>query len=326
MSRTFIRLLLAVAALAAHSAIVRADDGPPAEFLPAPTHEKSSVEGDVHDAFDRKVETLEEKRTIGQTISDDDVPLVSDGWATASVSDRDGPVCGDMCRNPIGKRKITADVELMAQRTHFSEIPLGKLAEKYELSEKFILGVENPYGIGGRIRYWTYDRTTPNMQGGSDLRVDFDVIDFEGTTRFGNEYFDLTLSGGVRWADIKIDIDQGRTRNDMPGASFGLDLRGLICHDCEKVLDWRSISGARWSIFGGDWECSHGIIPPTRDDNLTVMEIYGGVECTCCCHGHEFYARVVMEAQNWRSDALGEAIGIDSMSFIGPGVNLGINY
>jgi len=319
-------MLLALAALAALSSVAGADDGGPAELLPPPTQEKPQVEGDVHNAFDRRVETLEEKRTIGQTISDDDVPMVSDGWSSSSISDCDSPACGDICHNNAGKRKIIADVELMAQRTHFSEIPLGKLAEKYELSEKITLGVENPYGIGGRIRYWTYDRTTPNMQGGSDLRVDFDVIDFEGTTRFGNEYFDLTLSGGVRWADIKIDIDQGRTRNDMPGASFGLDLRGLICHDCEKGLDWHSVSGARFSIFGGDWECSHGLIPATRDDNLAVMEIYGGVECSCYCHGRELYARIVMEAQNWRSDALGEAIGIDSISFIGPGVNLGLNY
>jgi hypothetical protein len=326
MSRASNRLLLAVAALAALSATVRADDRLPSEVLPAPTQEKPRTKGDVHDAFNRKSEAPEGKRTDGHTASEDDLPMVSDGWVSPPASDCDEPACCEMCTNEPVKRKIIADVELMAQRTHFSEIPLGKLAEKYELSEKITLGVENPHGIGGRIRYWTYDRTTPNMQGGSDLRVDFDVIDFEGTTRFGNEYFDLTLSGGVRWADIKIDIDQGRTRNDMPGASFGLDLRGLICHDCEKGLDWRSVSGARFSVFGGDWENSHGLIPATRDDNITVMEIYGGVEGTCCCHGRELYARFVMEAQNWRSDALGEAIGIDSMSFIGPGVNLGINY
>ena len=311
MSRISIHILLAMVALAALPAVVRADDATQLELIPSPTHEKSRVE---------------DERTSGQTIPDNDVPMVSDGWAADSASDCAAPACGDLCRNPVGKRKITADVELLAQRTHFSEIPLGKLAEKYELAEKITLGVENPYGNGGRIRYWTYDRTTPNMQGGSDLRVDFDVIDFEGTTRFGNEYFDVTLSGGARWADIKIDIDQGRARNDMPGASFGLDLRGLICHDCERQFDWRSVSGARFSVFGGDWEGSHGLIPRTRDDNLTVMEIYGGVECTFFCYGREFYARIVMEAQNWRSDALGEAIGIDSIGFIGPGINLGIYY
>jgi hypothetical protein len=260
--------------------------------------------------------------------------LTDNGWESSSVIDGGDQSCFESCGPFAGcpggdngnGRKITADVELMALRTHFSEDALGKLGERYELSERITLGVEKANGIGGRIRYWTYDRTTPNLAGGSSLRADFDVIDFEGTTHFGTQNFDLLLSGGIRWADIKIDIDAGRCRNDMPGASFGFDLRGLICRDCENGLDWHSISGARFSIFGGDWECSHGLIGPTRDDNLTVVEIYGGIECTGYVRGHEVYSRLVFETQNWRSDALGEATGIDSIGFVGPGLNLGVNY
>jgi hypothetical protein len=261
--------------------------------------------------------------------------FVDNGWDCISLCDFNKPVtdcsqpidCGSTCGDSGGgSRRITADVELMALRTHFSEDPLGKLGEKYELSERMIVGMENENGIGGRVRYWTYDRTTPNLQGGSSLRADFDVIDFEGTTRFGTQNFDLMLSGGVRWADIKIDIDRGRCRNDMPGASFGLDLRGIICRDCHNGLVWRSVSGARLSVFGGDWELSRGLIGSMRDDNIMVTEIYGGVECTHCCHGHDLYARLVFETQNWRSDALGESTGIDSIGFVGPGLNLGLNY
>jgi hypothetical protein len=279
--------------------------------------------------------------------------FVDDGWQGAAISDCDGPTCCDECRDdtccssgtccdsdveccegccdtcskdPAKKRRITADVELLAQRTHFGEAAVGKLAEKYELAEKITLGVENEMGIGGRIRYWTYDRTTPNLGPGSDLRADFDVIDFEGTTHFGTSWFDIAFSSGIRWADIKIDIDSGRCRNDMPGGCFGIDVRGLMCRDSKRGLVWRSVSGARWSIFGGDWELQNGLIEYTRDDNLTVSEIYGGLECTKCVSGRDVYARLVFEAQNWRSDALGEATDVDSITFIGPGFNLGMNF
>jgi hypothetical protein len=256
-----------------------------------------------------------------------------DGWQSGAVCacgdrtcfERESP-CSSSCDDEANGRRISADVEFMALRTHFSEQVVGKLGERYELSERITVGVERPTGIGGRIRYWSYDRTTPNLSGGSSLRADFDVVDFEGTVHFGTPNFDLLLTSGVRWADIKIDIDAGRCRNDMPGGSFGLDLRGLICNDCENGLVWRSVSGARFSIFGGDWELSDGLIGATRDDNLTVVEIYGGVECTGFYHGHEVYTRLVFESQNWRSDALGAATGIDSMSFIGPGLNLGVHY
>lgn len=334
MSKTSIHTLLALAVLAILRPVVLANDvRSTIEELPIAPQQETRSENAVYDAFDLKAEISAENSPAGELISDNS-PFVANGWDEC-VSDcgnttccrNDGiPDCCSTCGDDPGKRRITADVELMALRTHFGEVALGKLAEKYELSERIVLGVENANGIGGRIRYWSYDRTTPNLQGGSSLRADWDVIDFEGTTRVGTKYFDLILSGGVRWADIKIDIDRGRTRNDMPGASFGLDLRGLICRDCQNGLEWRSVSGARWSIFGGDWECSRGLIPPTRDDNLTVTEIYGGVECSHCCHGREVYARLVMEAQNWRSDALGEATDVDSMSFIGPGFNLGMNF
>jgi hypothetical protein len=258
----------------------------------------------------------------------------NDGWQREDVGDCGNQTCFEGCdscsavagESRANRRRITADVELMALRTHFSDTVLGKLGERYELSERVTVGVERPNGIGGRIRYWWYDRTTPNLSGGSSLRVDFEVVDFEGTTHFGTENFDLLLSSGIRWADVRIDIDAGRCRNDMPGGSFGLALRGLICKDLDSGLIWHSVSGARFSIFGGDWELSHGLVGPIRDDNLTVVEIYGGVECAGYCRGHEVYARLVFETQNWRSDALGATTGIDSIGFIGPGLNLGVNY
>ena len=315
MCKSALQMLLAIATLASMSLVASAyDDSGPAAQLPAQL-------------------AASDDKLSGDEFLPDASLFNDDGWQSAGIGEFGEYTCLEGCNSCSSTssdggngQKITVDVELMALRTHFSEAVVGKLGEKYELSERITLGIEKPTGIGGRIRYWTYDRTTPNLQGGTRLRANFDVIDFEGTTRFGTQNFDLLLSGGVRWADIKIDIDAGRCRNDMPGGSFGFDLRGLICRDCDNGLVWRSVSGARFSIFGGDWEGSNGLIGPMRDDNLTVVEIYGGVECMGYCRGHEVYARLVFETQNWRSDALGNATDIDSISFIGPGLNLGMNY
>jgi hypothetical protein len=337
MVKATLEMLLAMATLAVLSSTVSGEVISDSERLPAIVQLESASEGELPELLQSPAETA--TNNAPTTDDDSDVSAFVDDWSGGLAGDSVDPNCSSCCLEEgccgtcceadscdSSGRRITADVELMALRTHFGEDALGKLAEKYELSERITLGMENSQGIGGRVRYWTYDRSTPNLQGGSRLRADFDVIDFEGTTRFGTSWFDITLAGGVRWADIKLDVDSGRCRNDMPGGSFGLDVRGLLCRDCDRNLVWRSISGARWSIFGGDWECSNGLIPFTRDDNLTVTEIYGGVECTKCCRGREVYARLVLEAQNWRSDALGEATDVDSISFIGPGVNLGVNF
>jgi hypothetical protein len=221
-----------------------------------------------------------------------------------------------------------AEAQILALRAHFGEAAVGKLAEKYEASERIIIGVENPWGVGGRVRYWTYDRTTPVFGGATgSIGFAFDVIDFETTTRFATERYDLVLAAGLRWADIKINVDTGESRNDMPGGTVAADLRALICRDCDYDLDWHTVTGARLSIFGGDWEGgAGGLITPSRDDNITAFEIYGGIEVSTNIYGSTIYTRLLFEAQNWRSDALGRDTGVDSIGFIGPSLTLGVVY
>lgn len=327
MTQTFTRTMLALAMLAALGSAAAAEElwFSDEEQLPS-LQQPSAIDGQVKPAFEppldaSQMELPESENEPAPIAFDDD----SAGMAPCDCGQTS---CCSPCDKQQGRRRITADIELMALRAHFGEEAVGKLAEKYELSERFVIAGENANGIGARFRYWTYDRRTPSLQdNGQDIRFDFDVIDFEGTTRFATERMDVVLAGGVRWADVKIDIDDGRSRNDMPGATFAVDARGLICRDCQHGWEWHSISGARWSIFGGDWEGSDdGLIEPTRDDNITVMEIYGGIEWSRRRCGRETYIRLVCEAQNWRSDALGENTDVDSLSFIGPGLNMGTTF
>jgi hypothetical protein len=214
----------------------------------------------------------------------------------------------------------------MFMRPHLSEQAAGKLSEKYEFSPRFIWGYESPAGPGGRARYWTYGRTTPNLDAGEDpLRFEFEVLDVEATTRFRTDRSELTVAGGIRWADIEIADTDTAVGTNLPGITLAADGRSVICRGC--TWHWAGVCGARWSIMGGDWEGDDAaLIEPTRDDNIVVQEIYGGFEVLRCCRSCEFYARAVFEVQNWRSDALGDRRGVDSIGMVGPGIHAGVNF
>jgi hypothetical protein len=214
----------------------------------------------------------------------------------------------------------------MFMRPHLSEQVAGKLSEKYEFSPRFIWGYESPAGMGGRARYWTYGRTTPNLDPGEDaLRFEFEVLDVEATKRFRTDRSELTVAGGMRWVDLVVENGIDAVGTTMPGITFAADTRTAICRGC--TWHWAGVCGARWSILGGDWQGDDtALIEPTRDDNIVVQEIYGGVELLRCCRSCEFYARTVFEVQNWRSDALGDSTGVDSLGVVGPAIHAGVNY
>jgi hypothetical protein len=202
----------------------------------------------------------------------------------------------------------------------------GKLSEKYEFTPRFVWGYESPAGVGLRGRYWTYGRTTPNLDSNEDpLRFEFQVLDLEGTSSFRSDRSELTLAGGFRWADIVIEEDDDAIGSDLPGITLAVDGRHAVCRGCN--WHWAGVCGARWSMLGGDWEGDDNVlVEETRDDNLVVTEIYGGVEFLRRCGSCDVYARAVFEVQNWHSDAIGDASDTDSISFVGPGVHAGVNF
>jgi hypothetical protein len=254
----------------------------------------------------------------------------SSNTSTSMSTEADGESCncGDSdcnrcCAEPLSA-VYYADVQLFFMRTHILETAIGKLSEKYELSPRFILGFEGPGGVGGRARYWTYGRWTPNLDGGA-IRVDMDVIDFETTCRFRTSRTDLVIAGGIRWTDMDIALGASEVENEMPGATVAADLRTAMHRD--GCREWAAIGGARWSLLGGDWEGdSGGFVNPVRDDNVVVQELYGGVEYFRTCPNYDLFARLIFEIQNWHSDAAAQDAGADSIGFVGPGLEIGMMF
>jgi hypothetical protein len=217
-----------------------------------------------------------------------------------------------------------AEIQNTFLRAHVTEEAVGKLSEKHEWAPRAIVGFELPSGIGARGRYFNYSHETTILDnGGEELGLEFEVIDVESTARFRTTHADLILSGGFRWADILIEEDDDAIRSDMPGLTVAGDLRGVFCRGCRS--EWAGVGGARWSLLGGDWEGNdNDLVEETRDDNMVVQELYGGVEWVCFAGHCNFYARAVFEMQTWRSDALDENDA--SISFVGPALHGGVTF
>jgi hypothetical protein len=231
--------------------------------------------------------------------------------------------CQQCCAEPLTS-VYYADVQLFFMRTHILEGAIGKLSEKYELSPRFILGFEGLGGVGGRARYWTYGRWTPNLDGDA-IRVDMDVIDLETTCRFRTSRTDLVIAGGIRWTDMDVSFNDVEVENEMPGATVAADLRTAMCRS--GCREWAAVGGARWSLLGGDWEGdSGGFITPMRDDNVVVQELYGGFEYFRTYPNYDLFARLIFEIQNWHSDAAAQDAGADSIGFVGPGLEIGMMF
>jgi hypothetical protein len=226
------------------------------------------------------------------------------------------------CDDGANMGSYYAEVDMLFMRTHFMEDVAGKLSETYEFTPRFILGYETENGVGARVRYFTYGRTTQVLSGPDAIRFEFDYLDFEATGRFKSSRSELVASGGFRFAGIDTEWDGETVNLDAPGLTAAAEFRTMACGDCRQ--QWAAVAGARWSILGGDWEGSdNGFVQPLRDDNVLVQELYFGAELSCHYSNYVLWARLVFEMQNWRSDVMGETAGVDSVSLIGPGIHLG---
>jgi hypothetical protein len=133
------------------------------------------------------------------------------------------------------------------------------------------------------------------------------------------------VSGGFRWTDARITLADAPVANDMPGITFAADLRVILCR--ERSWEWASISGARYSLLGGDWQgAANGFLVPNHDDNIAVNEFYGGFEYIQHYQGYDAFARIAFEVQNWQSDVASQTAGADSINFMGPGVHFGMIF
>jgi hypothetical protein len=220
--------------------------------------------------------------------------------------------------------RLFADVELNFLRTHLNGDAVGKLSEKYEFSPRLILGFRDTDVIDGRVRFWHYDQDTPVLNGGSAIRVQFDVLDLEGTQLFAGRRSEILVAGGLRLASIDLTDDDGdRAGADLLGITFAAEGRTWL--GSFEGGRFALVYGGRLAVLGGDWGAELGsdfLSGLTQDDNVVVHELMAGIDYAVCHRDFDFHARLGFEMQNWHSDALAP----DSIGVIGPGFQFGAEF
>jgi hypothetical protein len=208
-------------------------------------------------------------------------------------------------------------------RAHLNSSVAGKLSEKYEFSPRVILGFRDTGDLDGRVRLWHYGRDTSAL-GNGPIRVEFDVLDVEGTHLFAGRRSEVNLSAGLRLAGIDITDNDGDTAGaDLLGMTFAAEGRTRLCSFHGGLVSW--VYGGRVSILGGDWGAETGsdFLPGlTQDDNLVVHELLTGIDYAVRHGNYDLHARLGFEMQNWHSDALSP----DSIGLIGPGFQFGAEF
>lgn len=222
--------------------------------------------------------------------------------------------------------RFYADVDLYIPRLRVAEVGFGKVSEHYDLAPRVIVGLEDPW-LDGRVRYWRYRETTPVLNnGGGSIRFEFDVLDIEATTRLQGRRSDVVLAGGIRLADVDLNINLPRQEFVL---GSGIDLIGMtLAADVQtrvfsgRLGQWGVVYGGRLSLLGGDW----GGNLQLRDDNFIVHEVYGGVEYLYCFRNFDVHARVTAEWQAWQSDTLAQIGYFETIGFFGPCAQIGIDF
>ena len=221
---------------------------------------------------------------------------------------------------------LFADVEINFLRTHVTH-PAGKLSEKYEFSPRVIVGFSDTEKLDGRVRYWNYGRDT-RLLAGNAIRVDFDVLDLEGTHVFVGRRGHITLGAGFRLAGIDlIDIDGEIAGSDLIGMTLSAEGRAPLCVVRRGRIS--GVYGGRLSLLGGDWgghpdnDFVGGLV---QDDNVVVHELHAGFDYAFRYRDLDLHARLGVEMQNWHSDVLSQNAGADSIGFIGPGLQIGAEF
>jgi hypothetical protein len=237
--------------------------------------------------------------------------------------------CGQCCDPPPGRAQISGDVELMLLRPNITENAIGKVSEDYQFSPRFTIGLRGAGNLDGRVRYWHYDRNSDLLGTDDDIRIRFDVLDVEGLHRFAWHRSELTLAAGLRLAGITLeDATDEEASADLMGLTLAAG--GATHLVCFKGGHFGLVYGGRLSILGGDWgadDNSQFIDGRTRNDNVLVHELYGGIEIAKRIQALNVHARLLWEMQNWHSDALAEdAADIQSIGVLGPGLQLGAEF
>ena len=216
---------------------------------------------------------------------------------------------------------IYGGYELTMLQPHFSDAGSGPgFDESFGVGHRFALGLESHRGIGGRVRYWSYDHSIVGHDAfaGDVLHIDMDTLDLDLTLRERFRRWDLLVSGGVRYGRNSYGSDTifgpGEARFEGFGPTIALEAERKI--GCRGL---RLIGNFRGSMLFGDDD----FFGTTVDDELMgVLDNQLGIGWDRRLGRAVLDVRAVWESQFWLNNALSDTVfGLGSnLGFTGPTV------
>jgi len=174
----------------------------------------------------------------------------------------------------------------------------------YGVGHRFTIGRDGGNGVGGRIRYWTFNHGHElNPVGATTLNLDMDVVDLEATLQESLCNIDLLLSGGVRYGRAAFSLGLAETYFEGTGPTVSLQ--------ASRQVGSRGLSligNLRGSLLIGEIRDAGGLIAApligdTVDDEIaTVLESQLGVGWVREMGMGELHVRALWETQFWLND------------------------
>lgn len=196
---------------------------------------------------------------------------------------RDFFVCKDRCAG------IIAGTETVFLRPYASGglLDVTPAQMNFNPSQRYWIGYQSADGLGGRIRYWEFDRGATGA-GGSSLGVEYRNLDVEMTQAVDFKRWNLLFSGGLRYQETGTNVGIGALGGAANiGLGFdgvGLTFSGTAARDLNQSGSWRMASTARWSAVYGNSKLDvggavggiGGVALVGRDDLVNILELQIG--------------------------------------------------
>jgi hypothetical protein len=227
--------------------------------------------------------------------------------------------------------------EIMPLESHVARPDFGEWPDDQTgLGLRFILGYENPEGLGVRGRFFGM---------GQDVEAEFEDVDltagafdFDLYKRFFIEDSELVLGGGGGSRTLKFE-QQGNGYSKYSGGGLGMFVEGFIPLMEFPKSSLGQVGRARATLTTGNWNDTTdqgpgghpgpgNIIPGTGHDSLTVYEFGWGLEYRHRfgeMEDHSWYIALLIEHQRWQSDWMSNFLG-SSVSFTGLNFSTGLSW
>lgn len=227
--------------------------------------------------------------------------------------------------------------EIMPLESHVARADFGEWPDDQNgLGLRFILGYEDPRGLGVRGRFFGL---------GQDIEAEFEDVDMRAGAfdldlykRFFIDDSELVLGGGGSSRTLKFDQD-GNGYSKYSGGGVSMFVEGFV-----PLMEFpKSTLGqagrARVTLTTGNWNDTtdqgpngvpgpENIVPRTDHDSLTVVEFGWGLEYRHRfgkLEDHSWYVALMLEHQRWQSDWMTNFLG-SSVSFTGLNFSTGLAW